>query len=232
VYILIDRQHLRVCHKHRDHNVVNALAHIELAHCRTSVFRIDTLCRFPDFTDYELIMLYQQSTGHKFAGFSEFHLRELVLSMVREIPESDVVPSEVLAQAATIPDKDKGFFRYVKGAKVPAALHGLYEPDTLAATHAAALQGIAGVKAEPPEPEPTPVAATIRSTAPAAPRGGSRATIFEVADKMWEAAGSPRDLQTVLALRKQMMTTLEAEHGIKKSTSSTALGDWQKQRIV
>lgn len=232
MYIAIDRQDLRVCHKHRDHIVVNALAHIELAHHRTSVFRIDTLCWFPDFTDYELIMLYQQSTGHKFTGFSEFHLRELVLAMVRALPESDVVASEAIAQAATIKDKDRGFYRYVKGSRKPEELHQLFEPDTLEATHAAAVQGIASVKAEPPEPEPTPVAATVQGKASSAPRGGNRGTIFEVADAMWASVGSPKELAVVLALRKAIMTALETEHGIKKSTSSTALGDWQKQRIV
>jgi hypothetical protein len=48
---------------------------------------------------------------------------------------------------------------------------------------------------------------------------------------MWEAAGKPMDKDTVLALRKEMMQVLETEHSIKKTTSSTALGDWMKQRV-
>jgi len=55
--------------------------------------------------------------------------------------------------------------------------------------------------------------------------------IWSVADQLWGAAGKPVDVKAVLALRKQMMSTLESEHNIKKTTSSTALGDWQKSRI-
>lgn len=63
------------------------------------------------------------------------------------------------------------------------------------------------------------------------PRSGNRATIFEVADRMWEAAGAPKDIPAVLQLRKAVMTQLETECGIKKTTSSTALGEWQKARL-
>lgn len=66
---------------------------------------------------------------------------------------------------------------------------------------------------------------------PSAPRGGNRVTIFEVADRMWNDAGAPKDLQTVLQLRKTIMAELEANYAIKKTTSSTALGDWQKLRL-
>lgn len=48
---------------------------------------------------------------------------------------------------------------------------------------------------------------------------------------MWEQAGKPADLKVVLELRKQIMIVLENEHSIKKTTSSTALGDWQKTRL-
>lgn len=66
---------------------------------------------------------------------------------------------------------------------------------------------------------------------PSAPRSGNRVIIFEVADRMWNEAGSPRDLSVVLPLRKTIMAELEANHGIKKTTSSTALGEWQKLRL-
>lgn len=66
---------------------------------------------------------------------------------------------------------------------------------------------------------------------PSAPRSGNRITIFEVADRMWKEAGSPKDTSVVLQLRKTIMAELEANHGIKKTTSSTALGEWQKLRL-
>ena len=80
-------------------------------------------------------------------------------------------------------------------------------------------------------PDPAPAAVTVPTRAPSAPRGGNRATIFEVADRMWNEAGSPRNLAVVLPLRKTIMAELEANHGIKKTTSSTALGEWQKVRL-
>lgn len=75
-----------------------------------------------------------------------------------------------------------------------------------------------------------PPEVTAKLLAPRAP-GGARPRIFEVADTMWAAAGSPRDMATVLNLRKQMMNALENE-GIKRTTSSTALGEWQKTRLA
>lgn len=66
---------------------------------------------------------------------------------------------------------------------------------------------------------------------PSAPRGGNRAAIFEVADRMWNEAGSPKDVSVVLALRKTIMNELEENYGIRRTTSSTALGDWQKLRL-
>lgn len=66
---------------------------------------------------------------------------------------------------------------------------------------------------------------------PSAPRSGNRATIFEVADRMWNESGAPKDVPAVLQLRKTIMAELEASHGIKKTTSSTALGEWQKLRL-
>lgn len=66
---------------------------------------------------------------------------------------------------------------------------------------------------------------------PLAQKSGARAVIWEVADAAWQAAGSPVDLPTVLAMRKKLMQALEFIHGVKKTTSSTALGEWQKIRL-
>lgn len=64
-----------------------------------------------------------------------------------------------------------------------------------------------------------------------APRSNNRSLIFEFADLMWNDKGAPKDSATVLALRKTIMTELELRHNIKKTTSSTALGEWQKLRL-
>lgn len=90
------------------------------------------------------------------------------------------------------------------------------------------------------EPEPAragtgddrPVAYTVApAKTPSVPRSGNRITIFEVADRMWNKAGAPKEASVVLQLRKTIMAELESTHGIKKTTSSTALGEWQKLRL-
>lgn len=74
-----------------------------------------------------------------------------------------------------------------------------------------------------------------RSVAPKQPSaGGGRvanvaAVIYEVADAMWEAAGKPTEAKAVLKLRKEMMNELESR-GVKRTTSSSTLGAWQKDR--
>lgn len=77
-----------------------------------------------------------------------------------------------------------------------------------------------------------PVANTVApAKIPSAPRSGNRVTIFEVADRMWSEAGAPKEASVMLQLRKTIMAELESTHGIKKTTSSTALGEWQKVRL-
>lgn len=61
---------------------------------------------------------------------------------------------------------------------------------------------------------------------------GAKAVIFELADKAWEAAGKPMDTKEVLKLRKQWMNDWEANEGIKKTTASSTLGLWQKERLI
>lgn len=66
------------------------------------------------------------------------------------------------------------------------------------------------------------------SRMPIAHRGSVGPVIHRVATEMWEAAGSPREIPTILALRQTIMKILSDEHKIKNSTSSNELGRWQK----
>jgi hypothetical protein len=134
-------------------------------------------------------------------------------------------------QAQQIDLTDKGFYRYIKGSKDPEALNELFTPAPVTTTPEAANIAVAGVKADHAVPDPVPAHSSTGALSLPAPRGGNRALIFEVADKMWAAAGSPKDVTKVLALRRAVMSSLESEHGVKKSTSSTALGEWQKIRL-
>ena len=58
-----------------------------------------------------------------------------------------------------------------------------------------------------------------------------REKIWAVADRMWEEAGKPIEKGTVLALRKDIMNVLEQD-GVKRTSSSNELGNWQKARIA
>lgn len=225
MYVLVDREALVFRHKHSDHSVIHGLAHIEVAHCATYVTSIDGPTDFLSLTDMELKMLYQNTTGHKLEGFSRQHMNQSVLAAARALPESDVRTLEVRQQADKIKMDDSGFYRYVKGAYKAAQLQELFVPEPLCAN----------------TPAPAPIAATGRdhssaaptvpAKAPSAPRSGNRAVIWEVADRMWNEAGQPKNASAVLQLRKTIMAELEANHGIKKTTSSTALGEWQKVRL-
>lgn len=53
-------------------------------------------------------------------------------------------------------------------------------------------------------------------------------TIHTVANNMWEEAGKPRNVKTLLKLRKMIMDKLENEFDIKRTSASTELGQWQK----
>ena len=71
------------------------------------------------------------------------------------------------------------------------------------------------------------------AVAPAqASKGAVRATIWEVADRMWHEAGKPTEAKQVLALRKSIMEDLLHVSAIKKTTSSNELGTWAKVRVT
>lgn len=238
MYILIDRQQMAITHKHRDAAVLRALSWIECTNAG-AIMSLSNTRPLLDFTPQELRLIYQNATGAELKGYANA-LAQAVLDAAKRMPDTDAVLEEVVAQAACVMDGDKSSFKYVRGAKQPEQLPGLFEADPIkvdrveaeelraASGYSAPAFGGTGHAALPPGVPPLPSA----PRAPSAPRtGGSRETIFRVADEMWVAAGSPTGLPTVLALRKQIMVELELNHSIKKTTSSTALGDWQKARV-
>lgn len=228
MYVLVDRDKLVFRHAHPDHAVVSALSTIEVAHCAVCILPADPAC-MNTFTDLELRMLYQNTTGKKLEGYFRPALCKAVAELAMGLPVSDVNPFEVKQQASKISINDAGFYRYVKGAYTSARLQELFEPEALVAVPGATPASVP--PAPPTASASTPAAPIAPPTTIAAPRGGKRAVIWEVADRMWNEAGSPRNLSVVLPLRKTIMAELEANHGIKKTTSSTALGEWQKLRL-
>lgn len=238
MYVSIDRDKLRFLHKHEDIQVVCNLAHIEAPHVTLCVTSYDGPSFLSDYTDMELTMLYRNTTGHDHTSHSGGALRAVLAEIADRLPTSDVNKFELDRQAASIPEDNAEPFRYVKGSnKVgkPAELFPLRaerNPDEDAVAAAAKLRApqrsapAANTSAAPtPAPRPQRPAAAPR-------QGGVRAVIWEVADSMWEKEGRPTGKAEILSLRKRMMDVLESDHGVKRTSSSNELGQWQKARVV
>ncbi len=247
MFVLIDMKQLAITHKHRDREVLAGLSWIECLNA-AKVLPLGRPSLFAEnLTPLEMQKIYLAATGAELKAYGNMMATVLHEAALR-MPESVANKAEVEAQVLCVLPADRNSYRYVAGAKVPENIDGLFaaEPLTVernvsAEQNAAKLIAQYAAPAVPPLPAgAVPAASTGLNTpaAPAAPRapsaprqGGSRETIFKVADEMWAQAGSPRDPQLVLKLRKEIMTVLESQHGVKKTTSSTALGDWQKQRV-
>lgn len=78
-------------------------------------------------------------------------------------------------------------------------------------------------------PEAEPVRISFR--VPVAKSGTVKERVWAAADVAWVAAGKPTDKKEVLALRKVLMNELELL-GIKRTTASVELGNWQAVKIV
>lgn len=237
MYVLIDRQQMAITHKHHDRAVLAKLAWIECTNNAATV-PLSSARAFNEFTPLELKLMYKNATGGELTGYSG--LANAVYAMANRLPESVVNAEEVFAQALCIRDGDKSCYQYAPGQKTPVIHSGMFVPDAITVERSEPEELLAKspgvyVPAHGTAPAGPAFGTQLQPSAtraPAAPRvGGSRETIFRVADEMWNAAGSPKDTGVVLALRKTMMVELEANHGIKKTTSSTALGDWMKARI-
>jgi hypothetical protein len=239
VHVLIDRENLLFLRK-GERQVLGQLAEIECPHCATCNVDISADMFILLFSDFELKRLYQNTTGEALPSYLTSTIVQSVIAVARNLPEDDVAPLEVSAQYSRLKPDDDTRYRYRKGSALQPIAPELDHRLRVEAVPATVIAGFADVEyrknpaAEPraPAPAPTPRASTGSAARPAsAPRGGARVTIFEVADRMWEAVSKPTGLSYVLQLRKDIMSVLETEHGIKRSTSSTALGDWQKLRI-
>ena len=244
MYILIDRQQMAITHKHSDRVVLAKLSWIECTNAGATMSLSSTRTLLDMFTPSELKLLYKNATGAELKGYAN-SLAQAVLDVAKRMPETDAVLAEVTAQANLIMDGDKSHYRYVRGAMKPEELPGLFTPAPITvprieAEELRAAQNYSGPANFPAtggalpatggaNPAANGTGAATAARAPSTPRaGGTRDVIFRVATEMWQAAGSPTQIPKILELRKTIMATLESAHDIKKTTSSTALGDWQK----
>lgn len=239
MYVLVDRQLMAITHKHHDRAVLADLSWIECVNAGATVPLSNVRVWQTEFTATELKKIYHNATGAELKGYGT-GLAQAVFEMARRLPESVVKAEEARAQRLCIMDGDKACYQYAPGQMTPMQHVGLFEPPALKCERVEAEELRAASTAAHYTPAPgggtgpegTRVNGAVTTPHAAAPRaGGTRETIFRVADEMWAQLNNTTDIKKVLEMRKQCMTVLESDHGIKKTTSSTALGDWQKQRL-
>jgi hypothetical protein len=235
MYVLVDRQLMAITHKHHDRSVLADLCWIECTNAGATV-PLSNVRVWNEFTAAELKKIYKNATGAELQGYGT-GLAQAVFEMARRLPESVVNAEEVHAQRLCIHDGDKSCYQYAPGQMKPKEHVGLFEPEPLKCERVEA-EELRAVNSSPhynPAGAGTghiPPQGTVTTRGPVAPRaGGTRETIFRVADEMWKEINNTTDIKKVLEMRKQCMVVLESDYGIKKTTSSTALGDWQKQRL-
>lgn len=236
----VDMENLRFTHVHPDLDILTALVYLEGAGLRCVRFEnTDSPLFLSVVTTLDLRLLYRNTTGQEPPPhFKDLEVRELLAQLVDAMPPRDVVQSELDTQIARAehylraPDRVRNLL-YVKGSDLPAERMELFPltatPNPKQFTAAAQL----APQRRKPHPAPNAPATPAPRPAPAmrARASSVRPQVWAVADEMWKAAGSPMDKDTVLELRKLMMDRLESERGIKRTSASTALGGWMKERL-
>ena len=223
MYISLDMQNMKIVHKHSSVNAVCGLVHIELPDVAVTVCPIDMTVKHK--TDMEIKMLFRSCFPGQADHMPVAELKSRILQFAEELPVTDLDELEVKRQADSIRDGDKKAYKYVKGSFRASRPAELFADATGDAVRAGATVP-ASSAARPVRP-----AAASRAATGAPRASGVREKIWAVADRMWEEAGKPTDKSKVLALRKQIMDTLEQD-GVKRTSSSNELGNWQKARIA
>lgn len=241
MYVSIHRKEHRFLHKHESVRTVCDLdfivargQHVDVTHLGASNF-------LRDLTETELQRLYRATTNDADSPHHGDALRSVLATLAERLPCTDVNTYEADRQAHYLEGHDpegRIAFEYRRGSSRPAeaqdkpvwatvalsveeaatAARKRPAPAALPATAAPAVTGAA------PAPQPVRVVVQARQA------GKTSTVIFEAADKLWEEAGKPTDMQSVLAVRKKVMDQLE-QVGIKRTTCSSTLGAWQKARI-
>lgn len=223
MYVSLDMQNMKIVHKHSSVNAVCGLVHIELPDVAVNVCPIDMTVKHK--TDMEIKMLFRSCFPGQADHMPVAEMKSKILQFAEEFPVTDLDELEVKRQADSIRDGDKKAYKYVKGSFRASRPAELFADATGDAVRAGATVPASGA-ARPVRPAAAPRAATGASRA-----SGVREKIWAVADRMWEEAGKPTEKSTVLALRKDIMNALEQD-GVKRTSSSNELGNWQKARIA
>lgn len=257
MYVLVDCDRMAFLYTHANSEV---LVNIALIECPRSSAAITPRTKggFGAFTDLELTLLYKNTTGqaldHVMRVPNRAWLIQVMLDLASKLPVLVAYTNELAAQCEYICGQEHELWRYQRGSMVPLAQEELFEPPALQTPRNAVREAelVASTPVEEVQGEffaavgpvgkvarqtvqatqrAAPVPAQPRAAAPPSqPRGGNKTVIWETADAMWAEAGNPTSPPVVLALRKKIMDALEAK-GVKRTSSSNELGNWQKFRL-
>jgi hypothetical protein len=222
------------------------MAWLEVPNSHVVITAADHPDYFNTFTDLELKLLYKHTTGFDHTGYSRPALLQIISDLAMRLPVLECNLLELQAQVNAIPAGTDEIYRYVRGSTRPGTQNELFtvpaaklpaQPETEATAQSrsaaplvGALGPLAGATAADRGHGGTNPAPRPRAAPSSLPRGGTRETIWAEADKQWEAAGKPTEQSVILKLRKEIMNVLEAQ-GVKRTSSSNELGNWQKFRL-
>lgn len=242
MYILINRDSMELLYKHECPRTLANLVWIEARFASSYIFPFWDATDLKKFTDLELKFLYKSLT--KFEGdvtFTRHQIIQIIWDLIESIKVTEADPVEAQNQAEYIPDNSQILYKYVYGSHRPASMQELFTPTPMeakrdmkqeAAAVAGKLPSLQRVDPEVVSRVINKVKATVPTKAKSGPKAGTaKSIIWSTADLMWEEAGKPTDRPLVLKLRKEIMNKLEVEEGIKRTSASSELGQWNKARV-
>lgn len=235
MHVALNLKDMRVTHAHADRRVCQVMADIELPHVPV---RITEVCYPEDlsgFTDYELQLLYRNTTGQQAPGYFRDHVMRGAAAAILALPEADVDYEEARAQYLTIAAGDRERYRYVRGSRRPMLVSELFDlpPLVAAVTDPAELlrRGQALDKEPayvPPAPAPdVPGKATTRAAKPPSAPGEGSVTerIYKLCDEL-RAAMPAKSLEEI---RKVAIPVLE-ERGVNGNSARKGSSMWIQAR--
>lgn len=236
MYAMINRDKMVFASKHPSYQALCNLAWIQCASAH--IFPLEDAHKLREFTDMELGMLYSNTVGKSHENLSRPQLQQVLFDLILCIPDTVLNTLEVEAQADKVQEAMSGKMRYVQGSYTPAKqeqdsvfkLSGAHDEESETKARAGHLPALARLS------KPIVVHVTEQDDQrPSRPAGAARGTnkpiIWKIADRVWEEAGAPTDVKTVLELRKAIMNELEKE-GVKRASASSELGNWMKTKPV
>lgn len=244
MYILIDKDNMRIVAKHESCEALFDLAWIEYPHVETSFCSIRNVMFLAGCDESQVQRLYKNTIGRT-ARFTGHKLRAVMMEAVSRLPETQVDRAELAEQRAAIPEDEKGPYVYVPGSNeavpaessetIPLTVDAIVNEDAYAVHGAGIAQYMYPKDPDnvfspplPAKPAAQPTARAPRERAATGPakrpkEGSLTAQVWDIADKL---QGQYHDGKQ---LRRAVIEACTAQ-GINKSTASVQYGLWASSK--